>query len=322
MANYAIDEVLDIPVNGDIQNIHIRGTSDKDPVLLFVHGGPGTCDRSWVMPKQSPYLAGRFIMVCWDQRMAGKSYKAERASEKMSLDQVVEDMHDVVKYLIERFHQEKIYIVGHSWGTILSCLYLSKYPETIKAYVGMGQFVNGPRNEKRSYDFTWNYAKEHNDQKALKALERIGEPVDGMYKGGLDDMMVQRNYMSKIGGSGSHKKKDSIYKTVLAPFFFSGEYKPIREFKKYWKGMFHNGNELWPQAVRLKFDETLKKIDVPVYLFQGDYDENTPTIFAKEWFDALEAPYKEYVPFHESAHLPLTDEAELWGKTLLEKLLG
>ncbi|MBQ6222694.1 MAG: alpha/beta hydrolase, partial [Solobacterium sp.] len=66
---YALDEVLDIPVNGDMQNIHIRSQSSKNPVLLFVHGGPGTCDRSWVMPVQSERLADQFIMVCWDQRM-------------------------------------------------------------------------------------------------------------------------------------------------------------------------------------------------------------------------------------------------------------
>ena len=234
---------------------------------------------------------------------------------------VVEDMHDVVMYLRERFHQEKIFIVGHSWGTILSCLYLPKYPETIRAYVGMGQFVNGPKNEKMGYDFVYNYAKEHNDEKALKDLERIGEPVDGMYKGGLNDMMVQRNYMSKYGGSGSFKKSDSIFKTVLEPFFTSGEYS-VFDFPKYWKGMYHNGNKLWPKAVSLRCDETLKKVDVPVYLFQGDHDQNTPTPFAKEWFEMLEAPHKEYIAFHDSAHLPITDEAELWGKTLVSKLLG
>ena len=68
--HYPVDEVLDIPVNGDMQNIHIRSGKAGNPVLLFVHGGPGTCDRSWVMPTQSERLADSFTMVCWDQRMA------------------------------------------------------------------------------------------------------------------------------------------------------------------------------------------------------------------------------------------------------------
>ncbi len=321
MVEYEIDEVLNIPVNGDVQNIHIRTADHTNPVLLFVHGGPGVCDRSWVMPKQSGYLADRFTMVCWDQRMAGKSYRAAKSKEKMTLDQQVEDMHDVVMYLVKRFSQEKIFIVGHSWGTILSCLYLTKYPENIRAYVGMGQFINGAKNEKISYDFVVDYAKEHGERKALKDLERIGEPVDGMYAGGLDALMVQRNYMTKFGG-GSWKEKENIYKSVLVPFLTSGEYRVIPDLYRYYKGTFHCLRQLWPQVVKLKFDETVKKLEVPVYLFQGDHDQNTPTLLAKMWFDELEAPYKEYVPFHESAHSPIKEEAESWGITLAEKLLG
>ena len=321
MTKYALDESIYIPVNGDSQNIHIRSTNPENPVLLFVHGGPGVCDRSWVMPMQSQYLADRFIMVCWDQRMAGKNYRSSKASADMTLDQQVEDMHDVVLYLVNRFHQDKIYIVGHSWGSILSCLYLPKYPENIKAYVGMGQFINGPLNEKMSYDFVVDYAKEHNDTKALKDLATIGEPVDGMYAGGLDALMVQRNFMTKFGG-GSWKEKENIFKSVLVPFFTSGEYSLIPDLYRYYKGTFYCLEKLWPQVVKLKFDETVKKLDVPVYLFQGDHDQNTHTPLAKDWFDRLEAPYKEYVPFHESAHSPIKEEPELWGKTLVEKLLG
>ena len=321
MTKYALDESIYIPVNGDSQNIHIRSTNPENPVLLFVHGGPGVCDRSWVMPMQSQYLADRFIIVCWDQRMAGKNYRSSKASADMTLDQQVEDMHDVVLYLVNRFHQDKIYIVGHSWGSILSCLYLPKYPENIKAYVGMGQFINGPLNEKISYDFVVDYAKEHNDTKALKDLAAIGEPVDGMYAGGLDALMVQRNYMTKFGG-GSWKEKENIFKSVLVPFFTSGEYSLIPDLYRYYKGTFYCLEKLWPQVVKLKFDETVKKLDVPVYLFQGDHDQNTPTPLAKDWFDRLETPYKEYVPFHESAHSPIKEEPELWGKTLVEKLLG
>ena len=87
MAKYALDEIISIPVNGDTQYLHLRSTSEKNPVLLFVHGGPGTCDRTWVMPKQSPYLADACIMVCWDQRMAGKSYKKADADKEMTLDE-------------------------------------------------------------------------------------------------------------------------------------------------------------------------------------------------------------------------------------------
>lgn len=318
---YKLDEKLYIDVNGDKQHIHIRSNVPKKEVLLFVHGGPGVCDRSWVMPGQSKYLADHCIMVCWDQRMAGKSYNGANKDKPITISDMVEDMHAVVSYLQKRFNKEKIYFVGHSWGSILGVCYLTKYPETIRAYVGMGQFINGPLNEKMSYDFVVNYAKEHNDAKALADLAKIGEPVNGLYKGGLDDLMVQRNYMTKFGG-GCYKEKENIFKSVLVPFFTSGEYNYVSDLYKYYKGTFLCLEKLWPEVVSLEFDKNVKKLDVPVYLFQGDHDQNTPTVLAKAWFDELEAPYKEYVPFHESAHSPIKEENELWGKTLVEKLFG
>lgn len=316
---YLLDERLYIDVNGDKQHLHIRTNNLNADILLFVHGGPGVCDRSWVMPKQSKYLADDFVMVCWDQRMAGKSYKSKNADKEMSIGQQVDDMYEVVNYLRSRFNKNKIFFVGHSWGSILGVCYLLKYPKSIKAYVGMGQFVNGEINEKMSYDFVMDYAKEHNKSKAIKDLEAIGEPVNGMYKGGLDALMVQRNYMTKFGG-GCYKEKENIFKSVLVPFITSGEYNILTDLYKYAKGTFYCLEKLWPEVISLKFDEDVKKLSVPVFLFQGDHDQNTPTVLAKRWFDDLDAPYKEYVPFKESAHSPIKEEEELWGKTLVEKL--
>ena len=165
------------------------------------------------------------------------------------------------------------------------------------------------------------YAREHNDTKAIKDLAAIGEPVGGLYEGGLDALMVQRNYMTKFGG-GSYKHKENIFKSVLVPFVTSGEYNLIPDLYRYAKGTFYCLRKLWPEVVSLQFDRDIRKLDVPVYLFQGDHDRNTPTELAKAWFDALEAPYKEYVPFHESAHSPIKEEPELWGRTLVEKLFS
>lgn len=317
---YVLDEVLDVNINGDMQNIHIRSNAPEKDVVLFVHGGPGVPDRSWVMPKQSKYLADKCVMVCWDQRMSGKSYNSKNTGNHMTLDMMVEDMHGLVEYLKKRFNKEQIIFVGHSWGSILGVLYLQKYADTIKSYVGMGQFVNGPLNEKMSYDFVMDYAKEHNDTKAIKDLERIGAPVDGRYKGGIPDLNIQRDYMTKYGG-GCYKEKESILKSVVMPFVTSGEYSIIKDFIKYYKGCYFCLNELWDQVVALKYDETVKELNTNVYLFQGDHDMNTPTVLAKKWFDELKAPYKEYVSFAESAHSPIKEEPELWAKNLIEKVL-
>lgn len=321
---YTLDETLYIDVNGNPQNLHIRSNKPEGEVLLFVHGGPGVPDRSWVMPKQSVYLADHCVMVCWDQRMAGKSYRKKNTDMTITVADMVEDMHAVIEYLKARFGKEKIYFVGHSWGSILGVSYLTKYPETIKAYVGMGQFVSGELNEKLSYDFVVNYAREHNKKKALADLEKIGAPVKGLYgteETWFDNMMIQRDYMTKFGG-GCYKEKESIFTSVLAPFITSGEYSLLPDLYRYAKGSYFCLRRLWKEVVSLEFGRDVKDLQVPVYLFQGDHDQNTPTVLAKQWFDELKAPYKEYVPFHESAHSPIKEEPELWGRTLVEKLFA
>lgn len=319
---YLLDEKLYIDVNGDKQNIHIRSNKTDGDVLLFVHGGPGVPDRTWVIPKQSKYLADHCIMVCWDQRMAGINYRKKDADKDITINMMIEDMKAVVDYLRKRFNKDKIYFVGHSWGSVLGVCYLQKYPETIKAYVGMGQFINGDLNEKMSYDFVVDYAKKHNNKKALSDLEKIGAPIKGIYNGDwFDSMMIQRDYMTKFGG-GCYKEKESIFTSVLIPFFASHEYPIVPGLYRYAKGSYHCLRKLWKEVVSLEFDKDVKKLQVPVYLFQGDHDQNTPTVLAKAWFDNLEAPYKEYVPFHESGHSPIKEEDELWGKTLVEKLFN
>jgi len=322
MTSYVLDEIIDIPVNGDIQNIHLRSNRPDGPVLLFVHGGPGECDRSWVMPKQSRYLADCCVMVCWDQRMAGRSYRRAQAHRDIDLDMLVQDMHDVVTYLCRRFHKEKIFIVGHSWGSILSCLYLPRYPQTVAAYVGMGQYVNGPENEASSYDMVYDYARRHGLTRALRQLDAIGRPVGGMYAGGLKAMLKERNLMNKFGGGTTDKQKENIFSATLVPFVTSGEYRLIPDLYRYAHGVFYNLRQLWEPIVKLEFDKTLRQVAVPVYIFQGDNDQNTPTAIARRWFDQLQAPYKEWVPFHKSAHSPILTEPELWGMTLRAKLFN
>jgi len=319
MSRYLLDERTAVEINGDTQYLHLRSNNLNAPVVLFVHGGPGVPDRSWVMPLQSPCLADACIMVCWDQRMAGKSYRNRNAGKKMTMPQQTDDLHAVILYLLNRFHRQKVCLVGHSWGSILSCLYLPLHPGTVSAYVGMGQFVDGFENERISYEFVLDYAKEHQDAKAIKDLSAIGAPINGMYAGGFDALMVQRNYMTKFGG-GCWKEKESIFRSVLMPFLTSGEYSLIPDLYRYAKGSSYCVRQLWPDIVHLNFNDSLKETAVPVYLFQGDHDQNTPVVLSRPWFDVLKAPYKEWVPFHESAHSPIKEEPERWG-TLLKKIV-
>ena len=234
--SYPIDLHEKLPINGTLLDIRMRGTKETNPVVLFLHGGPGACNRHSVLVDQAP-LTDECTIVCLDQRGAGKSYSSAQAKQTMNMDTCVEDARLVVDYLRERFHQEKIYVVGHSYGSFLGVLLCAKYPEKIAAYVGIGQLANGAENERISYEFVLQEAQKRHDEKALKDLARIGWPQQGMYAS-LDDLMTQRNLMTKYGGA-AHGKKEGLISSLVLPVLRSPEY-TLADLYRYAMGQFYN----------------------------------------------------------------------------------
>lgn len=316
--SYPIDTNEFVELGGYPQSIRIRGTDAAKPILLFLHGGPGVCDRHWVLKDHSD-LTDVCTMVCWDQRGAGKSYSAEQAKRSMTIELMVSDACELVEYLCERFGKDKVFVIGHSWGTMLGTLVAQRIPERIAAYVGMGQVVDLVENEEISYQFCIDEATKRGDTKALKALEPIA-PVNGSY-GSIDNLLVQRNYMSKYGG-GTYQDSESIYTSVIIPILKSSEYS-LADFLKYYRGTFYSLNSLWPEiAETIRFHETVLKLDVPVYLTEGRHDQNTPPSIAWKWHEALEAPEKKWVWFEESGHSPIKEEPRKWNQTIRELLFS
>ena len=309
---YIIDEKLVLPIGNVPQSVRIRSTDESLPVLLFLHGGPGVCDRHWVLRDQSD-LALFATMVCWDQRGAGLSWSKKLKGKDMTVDRLIEDAHELVVYLKRRFRKKSVYVVGHSWGSILGTLLAQKYPEDVAVYIGMGQFVNGEANERLSYEFVLQEAKKRGDKKALRDLEKIGWPKNGHYAS-IDDLMVQRNLMTKYGG-GDYGESDGIIKAMLIPLLRSPEY-TTGDLWKYYKGTFFCLKNMWDEVVDLAFDKTVLSLDMPVYLTEGRHDQNTPIPLAEAWFRQLHAPYKEWIWFEESAHSPIKNEPIYWGNVV------
>lgn len=317
--SYATDYREVITLGGAPSHIRVRGTSSENPLLLFLHGGPGGPDRHLVLKHQSA-LADVCTLICWDQRGSGKSYTRAQAREEMTIDLIVRDAEELIEYLCKKFNKEKLYVVGHSWGSVLGVLLAQRKPERLAAYVGMGQVVDLDENERLAYKFVWDEANRRGDKKAIRDLQRIGEPVDGSY-GSLKNLMIQRNIMTKYGG-GVYNETESIWKSVIVPVLKSPEYSLI-DLYRYARGSYYCIGQLWNEVtVNIRFNKTVRALDMPVYITQGVHDENTPSSIAKAWFDELQAPHKEWIPFEKSAHSPIREEPELWGKIIREKLFA
>lgn len=312
-----LDSKEKVTLGGLPQRIHIRTNDETKPVLLFLHGGPGVCNRHTIMTDHTDLL-DTFTMVCWDQRGSGGSYRGA-ARETLTIERLTDDAAELVAWLCARFHKDKIFVIGGSWGSELGTWLACRYPEHLAAFVGFGQVVNGEQNEALSYAFALGEAEKAGDQKSIEALRRVGPPVMGVYKGGFDGMMTQRNVMMKYGGYSRSEKKRSYLQSFVIPVLRSGEYS-LGDLIGLVRGYRYVLDAMWPEVGRTDFEATCTKFEVPILIFDGVHDRNTPAALVEPWFEKIEAPQKELIWFTESGHNPMGDEPEKFKRLLRERL--
>ena len=313
---YPIDRKERISLGGIQQAIHIWGTKAENPVILFLHGGPGIPNRHG-MAKNHMDLLDDFTIVAWDQRGTGGSYfGCDPAS--LTLDQLVNDCGELLQYLCKTLHKEKIFLLGGSWGTELGTFVCWQYPELVAGYIGYGQVVNGIENENVSYAFALEKAKAANCAEDIAELEKVGPPVDGQYKPVFQGLMTQRRIMKKYGG---HSTKGGSYFTgTVIPILTSPELS-LRDKIGTANGYKVCLTHMWPTIVHYDFIREGKPFAMPYYIFQGRLDNNTPASLVQAYYDSIEAPDKDLVWFEHSAHGPLGEEPQKFKSLLREKFL-
>lgn len=314
-----LDEKIKVKLGDLKQTIHLKSKDEKNPVLLFLHGGPGVTNRHSVMTANDDLLDD-FTIVAWDQRGTGGSYFGCKA-DSLTIDRLTTDAKELVDYLCERFGKSKIFAIGGSWGSLLGTNLIKCYPEKIAAFIGFGQFVDGARNEDLSYNYTLEEARKAGDEESVRKLEELGAPIAGIYTGGFKGMMTERNIMMKYGGYSKHAGKQSYLDAMIKPILKSHEYS-LPELYGYVKGYKFVLTKMWPEVAAVNFNETHTKFTVPFYILDGRQDKNTPSELVEEWFEKIKAPEKELIWFDESGHNPLFDEPEKFKSILKEKFLS
>lgn len=317
--DWKIDRKHQVDLGGLSQKIHLWSTDTSHPILLSLHGGPGIPNRD-SLRRNHLDLCDSFTLVGWDQRGTGGSY-AGCPAESLTLDRLVDDAAELIRWLQQHLGQEKVFILGGSWGTELGTFLALRYPELVSAYVGYGQVVSGIANEDISYAFSLEAARAAHDAESVKILEQVGPPVEGVYTPIVDGMLAQRKIMSKYGG---HKvgKENYILDTVK-DILFSPEY-GLRDTWGILKGYRFCLENMWPSIVRYDFvnNDPSPHFSMPYYIFQGRHDQNTPSSLVEAYYETIEAPVKELIWFEHSAHGPLSEEPTRFKKLLREKLLA
>lgn len=149
-----IDHREFVTIGGIPQYLHHRGEDRDNPVMLFLHGGPGSPMLPFAQEFQIPWEK-RVTVVHWDQRNSGKTYfksDPKQITPTTTIDQMIKDTYEVVEYLKNKYQKQKIMIMGHSWGSVLGSLFIKKYPQLVQAYIGVGQVVNMVENERVGYE--------------------------------------------------------------------------------------------------------------------------------------------------------------------------
>ena len=305
-----IDSIEAIEIGGMKQWISLRSANTSNPILLFLHGGPGTAQIAFARKLQSE-LDKHFTVVNWDQRGAGRSYSSKLSAEDMRTERFVSDAEELSETLLKRFGQEKLFIIGHSWGTVIGAYLAAKRPDLLWAYVGIGQVADMERGEKLSYQFTLDVAKRVGNQKAISELERIGEPPYSS----LDDSGIQRKWLEKFGGQIVNESMAGVMlkNLTLRDLGLFGITKFIR-------GVLFSLKIKEKQLYGTNLFRDVPAIGVPVFICCGRYDYCVPFELAVEYLEKLDAPQKEVIWFEHSAHAPCFEEPDAFNEFCIMKL--
>jgi pimeloyl-ACP methyl ester carboxylesterase len=213
----SVSEKIWVDVNGIKQGMVIRGRDVRNPVLLWVHGGPGMPDYL-LTERYPPYLEDLFTLVWWDQRGTALSYDPKIPPETMTIEQFVSDTLAVTDYLRQRFDQDKVYLLGHSWGSLIAIQAAARSPQRYHAYLGMAQVVHQVESEKLAYDYMLAEYRRRGDTAMVRDLEAA--PVS-MTTGTSDAYLKLRDKaMHRLGIGTTHDMKSVITGLFLPSWTF------------------------------------------------------------------------------------------------------
>ncbi len=311
-SDQGIDSLEKVRLGGVDQWIQIRGWDRRKPLLLFLHGGPGFPQMPFA--QQNAELEKHFVVVQWDEQGAGKSYSSSIPLGAMTVEQFVADTHELVQLLVKRFGTSKCYLVAHSWGSIVGALTVSRYPDLFYAYVGIGQVAGVPETEQVRYQFAVDSAQKENNFKAIAELRKIGRPPHDFRQCKVMEHWVQ--HYARI-------EHTPIASSRFVSLAFSSPAYSWADLIRIPLGVKFSFERLWQETFyRINLFEQAPRIDVPVFLFEGRYDEVVTTEVTQKYFDALDAPQgKELVWFEHSGHWPHFEEPDKYRSELVDVVL-
>ncbi len=312
----SLSERMTVEIGGIPQSMIIQSVDPANPVLLFLHGGPGMTE--FFMEQDYPTgLEQHFTIVWWEQRGAGMSFSADIPPETMNMEQMIADTIEVADYLRDRFGQDRILLLGHSWGSYLGIQVAAKAPDRFLAYVGMAQIVHQLRSEVMAHDYLLSTYRSRGDAGMVRKLEAA--PVS-MEDGLSPAWMRLRDAAMHRAGVGHTRDISSVITGIFLPVWRVRAY-TVMDKINVWRGKLWSRPFFWEDMLRDDLAARLTKFELPVYVFVGQHDQTASPTLSRAYFDVIDAPVKGFYMFEYSAHSPLFEESERATEILLQDVL-
>ena len=243
----------------------------------------------------------------------GKTYASndkELQRRTMNVPQMEEDTLDVVNYLRNRLQRKKIFVLGHSWGSVLGLWLAHEHPDIIYAYVGVGQVVNAQQNEKIAHQDALQAARVRHNEQAVKDLESSGERADRQ----------TQNWEAQLLGPPASVPEFLNIKRLLSALVSAPEYSLADDYG-FVRGQSFSLEILIPAVTKVDLNKLGSDFRVPIFFFEGRRDPYCRPSLIWEYSRTIKAPQKDFVWFENSGHFPFFEEQQKFSDELVQRVL-
>lgn len=298
-----IQEECYVTLGGTEQYIQIRGEDTRNPVMIFLHGGPGGA-MAYMSFYYQRRLEAKFTMVHWDQRGCGRSYFKGNRDEGPTTARLLSDLDELTDYLKGRFHVEKVLIMGFSWGSFLGSMYSKAHPEKVSAYYGISQCVNVWRGNRMTAEQI--LKKQSIPQKKRERFRKYYDKLKDC-KSTKDfstkDYMITQMYAAKLMPyKGAISGLKTMWLAWTSPLFTRTDWNWYKICISPDKFSYTQRNLMDDCYFGIDLERESKTYQVPMCYICGDSDIVAPMEAAKKYVEQIEAPVKDVYVLKDAGH--------------------
>ncbi|WP_412540899.1 alpha/beta hydrolase [Longispora sp. K20-0274] len=298
-------------IGGVEQWIGIRGEDRDNPVLLVLHGGPGSPYS--IFTPQLRAWEKHFTVVHWDRRGAGKTLRRNGKTGELTFDGMVDEAVEVVEFLRRHLRQGKVVLLAGSMGTLIGVPLAQRRPDLFHALVTTDLYTDMAANEALRYRLTLERTRAAGLTRGVAALERIGADPAGW---DLRAWGVSQQWTMKTDPYGA-----KVLTQLILPGIVRNPAYGLGDMKAWMVGFEHSKKEMFDQWMAYDARSGGTRFEVPVFVFQGEHDVLTLRTLAEDWFAEIDAPVKELALIRDAGHFAAFSQpgqflAELVGRVL------